>query len=217
MQFFVDSADCAELGALQSSGLVDGVTTNPSLVAKTGRGLFEVVREICAIVPGPVSAEVVATDTDGMLAQGAQLAGLAKNVVVKVPLTWEGLRAVPALTAKRIPTNVTLCFTPAQALLAAKAGATYVSPFIGRLDDIGESGVALIAAIRKLYDHYGFATKILAASIRHAAHVEEAARLGADCATMPPKIMRVLAEHELTAKGLEAFLRDWKASGLTFK
>lgn len=217
MQFFVDSADCAELRALASSGLVDGVTTNPSLVAKSGRSLFAVVREICAIVPGPVSAEVVATDAAGMQAQGEALARLAKNVVVKLPLTWEGLRALPALRQKRIATNVTLCFSAAQALLAAKAGASYISPFIGRLDDSGESGVALIAAIRALYDRHGFQTKILAASIRSVAHVEEVARLGADCATMPPQILHRLAEHPLTAKGLEAFLRDWKKSGLAFK
>ena len=217
MQFFVDSADCAEIRALSELGLVDGVTTNPSLVAKTGRGFFEVVREICAIVPGPVSAEVVATDTDGMLAEGEQLAALAKNVVVKLPLTQAGLRAAAAFRQKRIATNVTLCFSAVQALLAAKAGATYVSPFIGRLDDIGEDGTALIGAMRALYDRHGLTTKILAASIRHAEHVEAAARLGADCATMPPKILRRLDAHELTQKGLDAFLQDWNASGLKFE
>ncbi len=213
MQIFIDSADAKELAALAGSGLVDGVTTNPSLVAKAGGDFFETLRAICAAVPGPVSAEVVAQDAEGMIAEGRKLRQTADNIVVKLPLTPEGLKACKALTAEGHPTNVTLCFSAVQALLAAKAGATYISPFLGRLDDIGADGMDLIREIRAIYDNYGFDTQILAASIRSGAHVRDAALAGADCATLPPAVFKSLLKHALTDSGLDAFLKDWKATG----
>ena len=223
MKFFVDTADTEEIRELCDTGLLDGVTTNPSLVAKTGRDFFEVLAEICALVPGPVSAEVAATDVDGMLAEARRLTDVAENVAVKVPLTWDGLKACRALTQRGAKVNVTLCFSAAQAILAAKAGAAFVSPFVGRLDDIGHDGMALIADIRRIYDNYGgrnnpngqFRTEILVASIRHPMHVVEAAKIGADVATLPPKVLRQLAGHALTDKGLAAFLADWEKTGQT--
>jgi transaldolase len=214
MDFFVDTADVAEIRELASLGLLDGVTTNPSLIAKAGRDFKTIIGEICEIVPGPVSAEVAATDTEGMLSEGRTLAKIAKNVAVKVPLTWDGLRACRTLTSEGIMVNVTLCFSANQALLAAKAGATFVSPFIGRLDDIGLDGMDLIREIRTIYDNYSsIETKILAASIRTVNHVRDAALIGADVATVPPAILKALVKHPLTDKGLEAFLADWKKTG----
>lgn len=214
MRFFVDTADIAEIKALAETGLIDGVTTNPSLVMKAGRPMAEVVAEICAAVDGPVSAEVAATDVDGMLAEGRRLAAIAPNVTVKVPLTWDGLKACRRLTAEGHAVNVTLCFSANQALLAAKAGATYVSPFIGRLDDVGLDGMELIREIRAIYDNYDdLSTAILAASIRTVNHVKDAALAGADVSTMPPAIVHKLVEHPLTDKGLAAFLADWKKTG----
>ena len=203
MKFFVDTADVAEIRELADLGLLDGVTTNPSLIA-----------EICALVPGPVSAEVAAIDTEGMLREGRALAKIAKNVAVKVPLTWDGLKACKTLTGEGTMVNVTLCFSANQALLAAKAGATFVSPFIGRLDDIGLPGMDLIREIRTIYDNYpDFRTEILAASIRTTNHVKEAALFGADVATVPAPILKALVKHPLTDKGLELFLADWKKTG----
>jgi len=214
MKFFVDSADTEEIRELADTGLVDGVTTNPSLVAKTGRDFLLVIREICRLVDGPVSAEVAATDFDAMVSEGRKLADLAKNVAVKVPLTMPGLKACRTLTQAGIKVNVTLCFSAAQALLAAKAGATFVSPFVGRMDDVGADGMALIADIVKIYDNYAsLKTEVLVASVRHPMHVVEAARLGADIATVPPNILRGLAKHPLTDKGLAAFLADWEKTG----
>lgn len=213
MKFFVDTAEIDEIRELAGIGLVDGVTTNPSLVAKSGRDFKEVLKDICATVSGPVSAEVAATEYEGMLAEGRVLAGLAENIVVKVPLTLDGLRATRTFTAENIRTNVTLCFSPNQALLAAKAGATYVSPFVGRLDDINADGGELIETIRAIYDNYGFTTQILAASIRTVNHVTDAALAGADVATIPAAIIRKLADHPLTKSGLEAFVKDWKSTG----
>jgi transaldolase len=215
MKFFVDTADVAEITELAATGLLDGVTTNPSLVAKSDRNFFEVIKEICALVDGPVSAEVAATTCDRMLAEGRKLAELAPNVCVKVPLTWDGLKACRTLTNDGTQVNVTLCFTPAQALLAAKAGATFVSPFVGRLDDIGTDGMALIGEIVQIFQNYRdrYNTEVLVASVRHPGHVIEAARLGADVATLPPKVLRQLAQHPLTDKGLAAFLKDWEATG----
>ncbi len=215
MKFFIDTADVREIEDLAASGLVDGVTTNPSLIAKSGRNFVEVVREICAIVPGPVSAEVAATDVDGMLAEGRHLARIAENVCVKLPLTWEGLRACKTFSRDGIATNVTLCFSAGQALLAAKAGATFVSPFIGRLDDIGHDGMGLIADIVEIYRQYPATvrTEVLVASVRSVNHVTDAARLGAQVATLPPKILRDLAKHPLTDKGLAGFLKDWEGTG----
>lgn len=213
MKFFIDSADTAEIAKLNEVGLVDGVTTNPSIIAKSGRDFLEVIKEICGIVEGDVSAEVLATDTAGMLEEGRKLAGLAKNVVVKLPLTMDGLAACKKFSDEGIKTNVTLCFSANQALLAAKCGATYISPFIGRLDDIGLCGMDLISDIREIYDNYGFETQILAASIRHPEHVLSAALIGADVATLPAKVVWQLAKHPLTDKGLADFLADWKASG----
>ena len=214
MEFFVDTADVAEIRELASLGLLDGVTTNPSLVAKAGRDFKTIIAEICEIVPGPVSAEVAATDAAGMLAEGRTLAKIAKNVAVKVPLTWDGLKACKALTGEGTMVNVTLCFSANQALLAAKAGATFVSPFIGRLDDIGLDGMDLIREIRAIYDNYpALETKILAASIRTVNHVRDAAMIGADVATVPPAILKALVKHPLTDKGLEAFLADWSKTG----
>lgn len=214
MKFFVDTADINEIRELAETGLLDGVTTNPSLVAKSGRDFKETIREICAIVPGPVSAEVAATDYEGMIAEGRKLASIAKNVAVKVPVTWDGLKACRALTSEGILVNVTLCFSANQALLAAKAGATFISPFIGRLDDIGLNGMELIREIRQIYDNYqNLSTDILAASIRTVNHVKEAALVGADVATVPPAVLRALVKHPLTDKGLEQFLADWKKTG----
>jgi transaldolase len=215
MKFFVDTADVAEIRELAATGLLDGVTTNPSLVAKSGRNFFEVVEEICALVDGPVSAEVTATTYERMLAEGRRLAELAPNVCVKLPLIWDGLKACKTLTEEGIQVNVTLCFSSAQALLAAKAGATFVSPFVGRLDDIGHDGMQLIGEIVEIFGNYRhrLSTEVLVASIRHPGHVIEAARLGADVATMPPTVLHQLIQHPLTDKGLAAFLKDWEATG----
>lgn len=214
MKFFVDTADVAEIADLNDSGLLDGVTTNPSLVAKTGRDFVATVKEICKIVKGPVSAEVAATDHATMLAEGRKLAALATNVAVKVPLTLDGLKTCKALSDDGIMVNVTLCFSPAQAILAAKAGAAFVSPFVGRLDDVGHDGMALIADIVQIYNNYpDFKTEVLVASIRHPMHVVEAAKIGADVCTVPPAVLRSLVKHPLTDKGLDAFLADWKKTG----
>jgi transaldolase len=214
MKFFVDTADVAEIKELAATGLLDGVTTNPSLVAKAKRDFREIVAEICALVPGPVSAEVAAVDVEGMLKEGRALAKIAKNVTVKVPLTFDGLKACRRLTGDGTMVNVTLCFSATQALLAAKAGATFVSPFVGRLDDAGQDGMELVREIRTVYDNYAdLKTQILAASIRNVTHVKQAAMIGADVATVPPAILRALIHHPLTDKGLELFLADWKKTG----
>ncbi len=213
MQLFIDSADVAELRAAAASGLIDGVTTNPSLIAKSGRNMKEAIAEICSIIPGPVSAEAVATDVEGMLNEGRYLARIASNVVVKLPLTENGLRACRTLSDEGIKVNVTLCFSAVQAMLAAKAGAYFISPFIGRLDDKGEDGMDLIHDIRQVYDNYGFGTNVLAASIRTPEHVKQCALAGADCATLPPKIFAQLYKHELTDSGVAAFLKDWASTG----
>ncbi len=215
MKFFVDTADVGEITDLADSGMLDGVTTNPSLVAQTGRNFFEVLGEICALVDGPVSAEVAATRFDPMMREGRRLAEVAPNIAVKVPLTWDGLKACRKLADDGIKVNVTLCFSPAQALLAAKAGATFVSPFIGRLDDAGHNGMELIAEICEIFRNNPdtLRTEVLVASVRHPGHIIEAARLGAHVATMPPKVLRQLASHPLTDKGLAAFLKDWEATG----
>ena len=214
MKFFVDTADVTEIKELAATGLIDGVTTNPSLVAKAKRDFKEIIAEICAAVPGPVSAEVAATDLAGMLREGRALAKIAKNVTVKVPLTWDGLKACRALTAEGSMVNVTLCFSANQALLAAKAGATFISPFVGRLDDAGADGMDLVREIRTVYDNYPeFGTEVLAASIRNVVHVKQAAMIGADAATMPPAVLRALIAHPLTDRGLELFLADWKKTG----
>ena len=214
MKFFVDTADIAEIKELAATGLLDGVTTNPTLVAKIGRDFKQTVAEICSIVPGPVSAEVAATDYDGMMREAQVLAKIAKNVTVKVPLTFDGMKACKALTSEGTMVNVTLCFTANQALLAAKAGATFVSPFIGRLDDVGYDGMQVIREIRAVFDNYqDLTTDILAASIRTVNHVKDAAMIGADVATMPPAILRALVKHPLTDAGLAAFVADWKKTG----
>ena len=214
MKFFVDTADIDEIRDLAATGLLDGVTTNPSLVAKTGRDFFEVLKDICAVVEGPVSAEVAATDADAMVTEGRKLAEIADNIAVKVPLIWDGLKACRALTQAGVLVNVTLCFSPSQAVLAAKAGASFVSPFVGRLDDISHDGMELIEDIRTIYDNYpNFTTEILVASVRHPGHVVEAARLGADICTIPPDVLRRLAKHPLTDRGLEVFLNDWQGTG----
>ncbi len=214
MKFFIDTANIEEIRELAETGLVDGVTTNPSLIAKSGANFIETITEICSAVSGPVSAEVAATDADTMLAEGRRLAQLAKNVAVKVPLTWDGLKVCRALTGEGVMVNVTLCFSANQALLAAKAGATYISPFIGRLDDLGQDGMALIREIREIYDNYpNLETEILAASIRHPRHVTESALAGADVATVPPAVLKAIVKHPLTDKGLEAFLADWATTG----
>jgi transaldolase len=214
MKFFIDTADLAEIRDLAATGLVDGVTTNPSLVAKTGRNFLDVVREICAIVPGPVSAEVTATDHATMLAEGRKLAKLARNVTVKVPLTPDGLKTCRALASEGTMVNVTLCFSAAQALLAAKAGASFISPFVGRIDDIGNDGMALIRDIVEIYRNYpALKTEVLVASIRHPMHVVEAAKLGAHVGTLPPNVLRQMFVHPLTEKGLAAFLADWAKTG----
>ncbi|MBC6405545.1 MAG: fructose-6-phosphate aldolase [Rhodospirillales bacterium] len=214
MKFFIDTADLAEIEVLSATGLVDGVTTNPSLVAQSGRPFLQAVREICAVVPGPVSAEVTATDHETMLAEGRLLAGLAPNVAVKVPLTVDGLKTCKVLAGEGTPVNVTLCFSAGQALLAAKAGAAYISPFVGRLDDAGQDGMDLIAEIVEIYSQYpGLKTEVLVASVRGVKHVVEAACLGADVATIPPAVLRALFEHPLTDRGLAAFLADWEKTG----
>ncbi|SDL63557.1 fructose-6-phosphate aldolase [Maricaulis salignorans] len=213
MKFFIDTAETAEIRELATTGLVDGITTNPSLIKQSGRDFVEVIAEICDIIPGPVSAEVVALDAEGMLREGRRLAAIAGNVTVKLPLTWDGLKACRGLSDEGIATNVTLCFSANQALLAAKAGARFISPFIGRLDDLGVDGMDLIHKIRAIYDIYGFETEILAASIRSAAHVEACALAGADVATIPPKVLKSLSQHTLTDKGLASFLADWDATG----
>ena len=215
MQFFVDTADLDAIAELNALGLVDGVTTNPSLIKKSGRDFKETIAEICGIVSGPVSAEVIAVDVEGMLQQGRKLAAIAHNVVVKLPLTMAGLQVCKTLSDEGTQTNVTLCFSANQALLAAKAGATYISPFIGRLDDIHVDGLDLIREIRTIYDNYMFNTQILAASIRGPLHVKECALIGADVMTAPPNVISALADHVLTAKGLETFLADAKTAGIT--
>ncbi|MCP4932649.1 MAG: fructose-6-phosphate aldolase [bacterium] len=213
MKFFLDTADVEEIRDLNDSGLVDGVTTNPSLIMKSGRDIIEVTREICSIVDGPVSAEVTATDYNGMIEEAAILAKIADNICIKLPLTMEGLKACKTLSSRGQQTNVTLCFSANQALLAAKAGATYISPFIGRLDDLGLDGMEVIEEIRTIYDNYDFKTQILAASIRTVNHVKDAALIGADVATIPPSTMHKLVKHMLTDAGLSAFLADWEKTG----
>ncbi len=213
MKFFVDSADIAAIRELNDLGMVDGVTTNPSLILKSGRDITEVTREICETVEGPVSAEVVALEADAMIAEGRKLAEIAPNITVKLPLTWDGLKACKVLSGEGKMVNVTLCFTANQALLAAKAGATFISPFLGRLDDMAIDGTELIEDIRTIYDNYGFETQILAASIRSVNHVLEVARIGADVLTSPPEVIRKLAHHPLTDAGLAQFLKDWEKTG----
>jgi len=213
MKFFVDTADVDAIRELNELGMVDGVTTNPSLIMKSGRDIKEVTKEICQMVDGPVSAETVATDADGMIAEGRELAKIAENITIKVPLTWAGLKACKVLSDEGRMLNVTLCFSANQALLAAKAGATFISPFVGRLDDINIDGMDLIADIREIYDNYSFKTEILAASIRSVNHMTEAAKIGADVATAPPGVIKKMAEHPLTDKGLKAFLDDWAKTG----
>jgi transaldolase len=216
MEIFLDTADLKEIETGLRWGLVDGITTNPTLIAKQGKPYLPTVREIARLVPGPVSGEVLATELDGMLAQGRRLAQLAPNVVVKVPLTPDGLAAVKVFTAEGVRTNVTLCFSAAQALLAAKAGASYVSPFVGRLDDVGEDGMRLIADIVEIYGNYSFETEVLVASVRHPQHVVQAAAIGADVATIPFKVLEQLYRHPLTDLGLERFLADWQQTGRSF-
>jgi transaldolase len=213
MKFFVDTADTAEIRSLAASGLLDGVTTNPSLVAKSGKKFLEVLAEICDLVPGPVSAEVAATEFDQIMAEARVLRKVAKNVTIKVPLTPDGLRACRALSDDGTMVNVTLCFSAAQALLAAKAGASFISPFVGRLDDIGYDGMKLIADIVQIYRNYPFKTEVLVASVRHPIHVVEAAKIGAHVATLPPAVLRSLFNHPLTDKGLASFLADWAKTG----
>lgn len=215
MKFFADTAEIAEIRELAEQGLLDGVTTNPSLVNKSGRDFREVVREIAGLVKGPVSAEVIALDHDGMMREAEALRTIADNVAIKVPLTPDGLKTCRKLTGDGTMVNVTLCFSAAQALLAAKAGASFISPFVGRLDDVGFDGMGLIADIRLIYDNYDFATEILVASVRHPIHVVEAAKLGADVMTAPPKIIHQLFKHPLTDAGIESFLADWKKTGQT--
>ncbi len=215
MKFFIDTAELAEIEDLAATGLLDGVTTNPSLIHKAGGELFETIDRICQIVTGPVSAEVTATEADSMIEEGKRLAGIAPNIAVKVPLTWDGLKACRKLSQAGTMVNVTLCFSSAQALLAAKAGATFISPFVGRLDDIGQDGMGLIEEIVTIYANYPstLETEILVASIRDPIHLIEAAKLGADVATLPPGVLRKLAQHPLTDKGLAAFLADWEKTG----
>jgi len=213
MKFFVDTADTAAIRELADLGMVDGVTTNPSLILKSGRDIVEVTKEICDMVSGPVSAEVVATEAPQMIAEGLKLAKIAPNIAIKVPLTWDGLTACKALTSEGHMVNVTLCFSAAQAILAAKAGASFISPFIGRLDDIHIDGMELIDDIRTIYDNYDYETEILAASIRSVNHVVEAGRIGADIVTAPPAVIKAMAGHPLTDKGLDQFLKDWAKTG----
>ena len=208
MKFFVDTADVAAIAELNDLGMVDGVTTNPSIIAKSGRDILEVTKEICELVDGPVSAEVVSLEADAMIAEGRKLAKIADNITVKVPLTWDGLKACKVLSGEGTMVNVTLCFSANQALLAAKAGATFISPFIGRLDDINLDGLELIEDIRTIYDNYGFDTQILAASIRNANHMSECAKIGADVCTAPPNVIKAMANHVLTDNGLAAFMKD---------
>jgi transaldolase len=214
MKFFVDTAEIDQIKELNDLGMVDGVTTNPSLIAKSGRDILEVTKEICDMVSGPVSAEVVALDAETMLAEGRKLAKIADNIAVKVPLTWAGLQTCKTLSDEGTMVNVTLCFSANQALLAAKAGATFISPFIGRLDDLNMDGLELIEDIRTIYDNYGFETNILAASIRSANHMSECAKIGADVATAPPAVIKAMANHVLTDKGLAAFMADAKKAGI---
>lgn len=213
MLLFADTADTKVLAELNETGLIDGVTTNPTIIAKSGRNMFEVIKEICDLIDGPISAEVAATDAPTMIKEGEKLAKIATNVVIKVPLTIEGLKATKEFASQGLMTNVTLCFSVNQALLAAKAGATFVSPFVGRLDDQGADGMSLIHDIRTLYDNYEFDTDILAASLRTPAHVAQAALAGADCATLPPSTFKDMFKHPLTDKGLETFLADWAKTG----
>jgi transaldolase len=213
MKFFADTAEVKDIRELYELGLLDGITTNPSLIAKSGRNIKDVIKEICSIVPGPVSAEVASTTYDQMMAEADVLSKIADNVVVKLPLTLDGLRGVKTLTGRGIKVNVTLCFSANQALLAAKAGATYISPFVGRLDDIDIEGMDLIRDIRQIYDNYAFTTEILAGSIRTPNHVTQAALAGADVATIPPAIIKKLADHPLTKAGLEQFVKDWASTG----
>lgn len=213
MLLFADTADTAILAELKEAGLVDGVTTNPTIIAKSGRNIAEVIKEICELIDGPISAEVAATDAATMIREGEKLAKIASNVVIKVPLTIDGLKATREFSSQGLMTNVTLCFSVNQALLAAKAGATFVSPFVGRLDDQGADGMQLIHDIRALYDNYDFDTEILAASLRNTKHVEQAALAGADCATLPPSLFKDMVKHPLTDKGLETFLADWAKTG----
>lgn len=213
MKFFVDTAEIDAIRELNELGMVDGVTTNPSLIHKSGRNIKEVIAEIAELVEGPVSAETVATDYETMIKEGHEVAKLGKNIAIKVPLTWDGLKACKTLTGEGHMVNVTLCFSANQALLAAKAGATFISPFIGRLDDLNMDGMDLIADIREIYDNYGFETQILAASIRSANHMSEAAKIGADVATAPPDVIKKMAGHVMTDKGLDQFLKDWEKTG----
>ena len=215
MKFFVDSADIDAITELAEVGLVDGVTTNPSIIAKSGRDFKEVIKEICGLTDGHVSAEVVATSAQDMINEGKTLRRIADNVCVKLPLTLDGLKACKTLSGEGIPTNVTLCFSANQALLAAKVGATYISPFIGRLDDITADGMELIQDIREIYDNYGYETEVLAASIRTVNHIKECALVGADVITSPPNVIKSLVNHPLTDKGLAAFLKDWEGTGQT--
>ena len=213
MKFFVDTADVPAIKELNDLGMVDGVTTNPSLILKSGRDILEVTREICSIVSGPVSAEVVALTADEMIAEGRKLAEIAPNITVKVPLTWDGLKACKVLSGEGKMVNVTLCFSVNQAILAAKAGATFISPFIGRLDDINLDGLELISDIRQVYDNYGFETQILAASIRTANHITQCALIGADVITAPPAVIKGMVKHVLTDNGLDQFMKDWAKTG----
>ena len=213
MKFFADTAEIAGIRELADAGMLDGVTTNPSLVHKSGRDFIEVLKEIVVVCPGPISAEVVALDYESMIREAEVLRKVAKNIAIKVPLTPDGLKACKALTGEGTMVNVTLCFSAAQALLAAKAGASFISPFVGRHDDVGFDGMQLIADIRMIYDNYDFATEILVASVRHPIHVIEAAKIGADVITVPPKIIHMLFKHPLTDAGIAGFLKDWQASG----
>ena len=213
MKFFVDTAEIDAIAELNELGIVDGVTTNPSLIKKSGRDILEVTKEIADLVDGPVSAEVVATEAGAMIAEGRKLATIAENIAIKLPLTWDGLKACKVLSAEGHMINVTLCFSANQALLAAKAGATFISPFIGRLDDINLDGMQLIADIRQIYDNYGFETQILAASIRTVNHAFQSAMIGADVMTAPPAVIKAMAAHPLTDKGLAAFMADWEKTG----
>lgn len=215
MKFFIDTAEIDHIREAARWGVVDGVTTNPSLILKSGRNIIEVTKEICEIIPGPVSAEVTAENAEGMIAEGKKLAGIARNIVIKVPLTWDGLAACKALSKDGHEVNVTLCFSANQALLAAKAGARFISPFIGRLDDTGANGIDLIKDIRRIYDNYQFSTEILAASIRSVEHVHDCALAGADVATIPYTVLLALVNHPLTDAGLERFTKDWNETGQT--
>ena len=214
MKFFIDTADINEIKQAYTRGWVDGVTTNPSLIAKAGKPFFEVIKEICKTVPGPVSAEVISLEADGMIKEGLEIAKIASNVVVKIPMTENGMIAVKKLTAEGIKTNVTLVFNPLQALLAAKAGATMVSPFVGRLDDIGQDGLEMVGQIIQIYQNYDFATEVLVASVRHPVHLLHAAQLGAHIATIPYKVMQQITGHPLTDKGIKQFMDDWSKAGL---